>query len=101
MATVYAFRANERIDRVIQDANLHYLHLTFARGDGLPEHPANANVYMTVLAGTLTIALDGGPDATYRRGTVLAIPPGTRMHARNLHPETLELTVVKAPAPAL
>lgn len=101
MAMVYAFQPDTRIDRVIQDANLHYLHLTFAPGDGLPEHPANANVYMTVLGGTLTIALDGGPDTAYGRGTVLAIPPGTRMHARNLHPETLELTVVKAPAPTL
>ncbi len=101
MAAVYAMQPDTRIDRVIQDANLHYLHFTFAQGDGLPEHPANAHVYMTVLAGTLTIALDGGPDAAYTRGTVLAIPRGTRMHPRNLHPEPLELTVVKAPAPAL
>lgn len=99
--TVYRLHEDARIEKVIQDQNLHYMHMKFAQGDGLPVHRANSNVYMTVLGGTLTIGLDGLPPHTYGRATVLMIPGGTEMNVRNEGTETLELTVVKAPAPTV
>ena len=45
-------RGNEKaVDRVIFDDNLHYLHMIFNKGEGLPEHLSNSNVYMTVIRG--------------------------------------------------
>lgn len=35
----------------------------------------------------------------YEAGTLLKIPYHTKMNVRNLHDQTLELIVVKAPAP--
>lgn len=35
----------------------------------------------------------------YDAGTLLKIPYRTKMNVKNLHPATLELIVVKAPAP--
>lgn len=91
---------NEKtVERVIQDENLHYMHMILGKDEGLPVHNANSNVYMTVLRGTLSIDLDDRGVRTYAPGTVLKVPFRTKMDIRNLHDTVLEITVVKAPAP--
>ena len=87
------------IEKVLLDENLHYLHMILGENEGLPIHHTNSNVYMTVLRGRLSIALDEQDTNEYAAGTLLKIPFNTKMNAQNLHGETLELTVVKAPAP--
>ncbi len=87
------------VDRVIQDDHLHYIHMVFPQGGGLPQHVSNSNVYMTVLRGTLSIGLDDQAVHEYTPGNVLKIPQGIIMNVGNKHPDTLELIVVKAPAP--
>ena len=90
---------DKAIDKVIFDENVHYLHMVFRQNDGLPEHFSNSNVYMTVIRGTLSIGLDEQEIHEYGSGTLLKIPHRTKMNVKNLHPDTLELIVVKAPAP--
>ena len=91
---------NEKaIEKVIFDDNLHYLHMVFSQNEGLPEHFSNSNVYMTVVRGKLSIALDNQEIHVYEAGTLLVIPINTKMNVKNLNSETLELIVVKAPAP--
>lgn len=87
------------IEKVLLDENIHYLHMILNNGEGLPEHYTNANVYMTVVRGKLSIGLDEQETHEYEAGTLLKIPIKTKMNARNNYPETLELIVVKAPAP--
>ena len=91
---------NEKIvEKVIFDENVHYLHMVFNKDEGLPEHLSNSNVYMTVLRGRLSIGLDEQEIHEYESRTLLKIPYQTKMNVKNLHDETLELIVVKAPAP--
>lgn len=89
------------VEKVIQDENIHYLHMVFNKDQGLPEHFSNSNVYMTVIRGRLSIQLDDQDNHEYEAGTVLRIPFKTKMNVRNLHDDTLELIVVKAPAPQM
>ncbi len=98
---VFALKqGNEKaIERIVFDENVHYLHMIFNQEDGLPEHYSNSNVYMTVLRGTLSIGLNDQEIHEYQGGTMLKIPYETKMNVKNLHAETLELIVVKAPAP--
>ena len=91
---------NEKaVEKVVFDENIHYLHMVFNKDEGLPEHFSNSNVYMTVVRGKLSIGLDEQEIHGYEAGTLLKIPFQTKMNVRNLHDETLELIVVKAPAP--
>jgi len=90
--------AGKVIEPVVRDERAHIMHMVLPAGEELPAHETNANVYMAVLQGTLTIALDG-ETAVYPERTVLNIPMGVAMHARNEAEATLELLVVKAPAP--
>ena len=87
------------IEKVLFDENLHYIHVVFNKDDGLPVHNSNSNVYMTVIRGTLSIGLGEQEIHTYKAGTLLKIPHQTKMNVKNLHSETLELIIVKAPAP--
>ena len=91
---------NERmVERVIQDENIHYIHMIFNQGEGLPEHFSNSTVYMTVLRGKLSIGLGEQEVSLYDAGTVLKIPFNIKMNVKNLDADVLELIVVKAPAP--
>jgi quercetin dioxygenase-like cupin family protein len=93
-------KGNEKaVEKVVFDENVHYLHMVFNKGEGLPEHFSNSNVYMTVVRGRLSIGLNDQENHDYEAGTLLKIPYQTKMNVRNMHPETLELIVVKAPAP--
>ena len=89
------------VEKVIMDENMHYMHMVFNKDEGLPEHFSNSNVYMTVVRGTLSIALDEQEIHEYNAGSILKIPFQTKMNVKNLHSETLELIIVKAPAPKM
>jgi len=73
--------------------------MIFNKDEGLPEHFSNSNLYMTVLRGRLSIGLDDQEVHEYEAGDLLKIPFNTKMNVKNLHDDTLELIVVKAPAP--
>jgi quercetin dioxygenase-like cupin family protein len=73
--------------------------MVFGLNEGLPEHLSNGNVYMTVVRGRLSIGLGDQEIREYEAGTLLKIPIHTKMNVKNLHSDTLELIVVKAPAP--
>lgn len=88
------------IEKVVQDENIHYIHMVFKKDEGLPEHFSNSNVYMTVIRGTLSIGLNDQTVHQYGKGTLLKIPYKTKMNVKNLSDSVLELIVVKAPAPS-
>lgn len=96
----YNTQTNEKtIEKVIIDDNVHYLHLVFPKGDGLPIHQSNANMYMTVVRGLLSIGLNNNDTQIYTKGTVLNIPCNTTMNVRNENEDILELIIVKTPVP--
>ncbi len=93
-------QTNEKtIEKVIVDEHLNYMHTVFPKGDGLPLHQSNANLYMTVVRGTLSIGLNNNEINKYSQGTVLNVPFNTRMDVKNMDDEILELIIVKTPAP--
>jgi quercetin dioxygenase-like cupin family protein len=95
-------QGNEKaVEKLIMDDNVHYLHMVFNKDEGLPEHYSNSNVYMTVLRGRLSVGLDEQDVHIYESGSLLKIPFKTKMQVKNLHTDTLELIVVKAPAPKI
>jgi len=94
------YTGNEtKVEKLIMDENINYIHMTFENGEGLPEHFSNSNVYMSVLRGKLSIQLAEQEDHIYEKGSVLQIPFNIKMNVRNKHDEVLELLVIKAPAP--
>ena len=93
------FGNEKAVEKIIQDENVHYIHMTFNINEGLPEHYSNSTVYMTVLRGRLSIGLNDQAVNEYSTGSILKIPFNIKMNVKNMHQEILELIVVKAPAP--
>ena len=52
------FGDTKKVEMLISDENVNYIHMIFNKGEGLPEHFSNSNVYMTVMKGILSIGLD-------------------------------------------
>ncbi len=87
------------IERIIDDENVNINHMILPKGDGLPEHNANSNVYMIVAKGIVTLKLDDQDANDYPFGSIMTIPYMTKMNVSNQNDELLELFVVKSPAP--
>ena len=87
------------VEKVVVDKYLNYIHMILPPGQGLPEHNSNANLYMTVVAGVLTLGLDGEESRNYERGNLVTIPKGIKMNVTNQNNDVLELIVVKVPPP--
>ncbi len=87
------------VEKTIQDENIHYIHMIFNKGEGLPEHQSNATLYMTILRGYLSIGLNDQEIHRYEAGIMLKVPFDMKMNVRNEDDPTLELIVIKAPAP--
>lgn len=85
----------KKVERLVEDPQFHLVHMIFNTDEGLPIHPAHANLYMTVLSGSLSIQLNDEPLLIVKAKSVVKIPLGTVMNVRNLHPEQLELLVIK------
>ncbi len=95
----YSIADEKKIEKLIMDDNINYIHMVLGKDDGLPEHFSNSNVYMNVVRGHLTIGLNDQEIHEYQKGTLLEIPYKTKMLVKNTQEEVLELIVIKAPAP--
>lgn len=91
---------NERIiEKVIDDDVVLINHMILPKDTGLPEHYANSNVYIVIVQGYMTIALNDALLTVYNKGNILRIPYNTKMKITNLSDELLEFFVIKAPSP--
>ncbi len=96
----YTLTEKKAIEKIISDEAAMINHMILPKGDCLPTHNANSNVYMIVANGAVTLELDETPAETYSKGSILNIAYGTLMRVCNINDEVLELFVVKAPGPA-
>jgi len=95
----YSTGDEKAVERIIMDENVNYIHMVFNKNEGMPEHYSNSNVYMSVIRGTLSLQLADQDVHEYKRGDIIQIPYNIKMNVGNRHDETLEIFVVKAPAP--
>lgn len=80
--------------------NLLMAHVVLAPGEAIPAHPTDAEAFVTVVRGTLTLAVEGLEARVHPRGTILFLPQGSAMAPGNEGTEPLEFFVTKTPHPA-
>jgi quercetin dioxygenase-like cupin family protein len=96
---VYTLSQKKVIERLVEDDNVAINHMILRQSEALPLHHANSNVYMIVVRGEVTLALDEQEPHAYPAGNIVLIPFQTRMDVSNQGEAALELFVVKAPSP--
>ncbi|MBP8784060.1 MAG: cupin domain-containing protein [Synergistaceae bacterium] len=99
----YPFKqTNEKlVEKILDDDAVMINHMILNKGDSLPEHYSNSNVYMIVVRGTVTLQLEDNIAKKYENGSIVNIPYNVKMHVSNSDAEQLEFFVVKAPSPRL
>ena len=99
----YPFKqTNEKlVEKILDDDAVMINHMILNKGDSLPEHYSNSNVYMIVVRGIVTLQLDSNLVKKYENGSIVNIPYNVKMHVSNSDAEQLEFFVVKAPSPRL
>jgi quercetin dioxygenase-like cupin family protein len=90
---------DKTVERIVDDEHVNINHMVLIKDTGLPVHVSNSNVYMVIVRGTMTIALDDEPANLHREGEILAIPFNTKMEVTNKHEAVLEFYVLKSPNP--
>lgn len=96
----YTVTEKKKIEKIVNDDVAMINHMVLPKGECLPVHQANSNVYMIVAKGAVTLELDETPAKTYPKGSILNIAYNTLMSVCNKNDEVLELFVIKAPGPA-
>lgn len=89
----------KNVEKIINDGIAMVNHFVLPKGEGLPKHYSNSNVYMIVVQGELSIDLDHQGVHIYEAGTILAIPYNVHMDVNNQTSDLLEMFVIKAPSP--
>lgn len=98
---VYNFTQTDEkiVERLVDDDNVNINHMVLTKGEGMPEHYSNSNVYMLILRGVMTIKLNEQEPQKYSQGHILNIPYKTKMNISNFDDDVLEFFVVKSPSP--
>jgi quercetin dioxygenase-like cupin family protein len=96
----YTLADEKTIEVIVNEDVVMINHMILPKGDCLPVHKANSNVYMIVADGEITLELNGSKPVTYKKGSIINIEYDTQMNACNKTCERTELFVVKAPGPA-
>jgi quercetin dioxygenase-like cupin family protein len=101
LESVYGFWAGDakRIEKIIDDDPVLINHMILPKGEGLPEHYSNSNVYMIIVRGAMTLKLNEQEPHLYTSGHIINIPYKTKMNVSNHDDPALEFFVVKAPNP--
>jgi quercetin dioxygenase-like cupin family protein len=99
----YVFNQSDSklVEKIIDDDAAMINHMILNKGDCLPEHKSNSNVYMIVVRGNLTLQLAENPEKHYSNGSVINIPYDIKMNVSNQHDEQVEFFVVKSPSPRI
>lgn len=96
----FAMTSEKTIEKIVDDENVNINHMILPRGEGLPQHYSNSNVYMVVTKGNITLQLDEQENQTYETGSIINIPFKTKMNVFNDTCDLTEIFVLKAPAPS-
>ena len=87
------------IGKIIDDDHVGINHMVLPKGDSLPQHYSNSNVYMIIIRGTMTLKLDEQEPHKYTARQIISIPNHAKMNVNNLDDDILEFFVVKSPNP--
>ena len=95
----YTISGGKIIEKLIEDDHVAINHIILSKGDSIPEHYANSNVYLIITKGTMELRLGKQQPCAYSQGSILAIPYNNKMNGQNNDEDVLEFFVVKAPSP--
>jgi len=96
---IYKLTDSKIVERIISDDNVDINHMVLQKGEELPVHYSNSNVYLIIVQGIMSIILNEQEPASYSKGCIINVPYKIKMHIYNENENNLEFFVVKSPSP--
>jgi quercetin dioxygenase-like cupin family protein len=98
----YSFTTGDEkvIERLVDEDVAMINHVILPKGERLPEHYSDSNVFLTVIRGTLSMQLGEQKPHCYSN-CVVQVPFHTKMNIINGGDEVVEFFIVKAPHPRI
>jgi len=87
------------IEQLVGNDEVMINHIALGKGDVVPIHYSDSNVYLIVVQGTITFIFDEQEAHHHKRGSIVQVPFHTKMDIRNTHDELGEFFIIKAPHP--
>lgn len=93
----FSKKDTKQIEKLVDDESILINHMILPKGEGLPEHYSNSNVYMVIIKGIMTLKLDDQEPQKYTHGKIVSIPYNTKMNVYNFDECVLDFFVLKSP----
>ncbi|HOB64169.1 MAG: hypothetical protein GX095_03805 [Clostridiales bacterium] len=95
----YSLKNDKTYEKLVDDSHLVINHIVMPRGEGLPDHLTNSNVYILMTKGELTIHFENKESRTYTMGQIINIPYLAQLRMENNCDTPAEFFVIKVPNP--
>lgn len=97
--TNFTIAEKKVIEQLIGDDEVMINHIALEKGDAVPIHYSDSNVYLIIVQGTITFIFDEQQANHHKKGSIVKIPFHTKMNISNTHDELGEFFIIKAPHP--
>ncbi|HJH32245.1 MAG TPA: hypothetical protein C5S50_08750 [Methanosarcinaceae archaeon] len=99
--TIYEFKSSDTklVEKIVNDDNVHINHIILEKGQNMPEHFSNSNVYLIVVQGEMRLSLGDQEAHDYPHGSIVNLPYNTKMLIQNVSLPIMEFFVLKSPNP--
>lgn len=91
----YSLNDSEIIEKIITDQDTAISHAILSPNKVLPEHLSDAELYLIMIKGTLSIRLNDQEEQNYTKGSIINIPVNTKITISNQGISNLEFFAVK------
>jgi len=87
------------IEQLVGDDEVMINHIALGKGETVPIHFSDSNVYLIIVQGTITVRFDEQEPNHHASGSIVQVPFHTKMNISNTQDELGEFFIIKAPHP--
>jgi quercetin dioxygenase-like cupin family protein len=98
---VYGFsiKNDKTFEKLVEDDQLAINHIILNKGDDVPTHKTNSNIYILIIRGELTVGFANKETRIYTSGQLVKVPFCVEMNMVNSADDPVEFFVIKSPSP--
>lgn len=95
----YSLKTDKTFEKLVDDDRLIIDHIVLTKGDGLPDHLTNSNVYFIITKGEIVVKLENKDTRNYTAGEIISFPYRVQINIANEKDLHAELFMIKSPNP--
>lgn len=95
----YSQKLDKTFEKLVDDDRVIIDHIVLNKGDGLPDHLTNSNIYIIIIKGEISVRLENKDVRNYSVGQILSLPYRVQINITNENNMPAEFFIIKSPNP--